>query len=283
MQTSDSNIYAGGDCVECKCLITGEQVYIPSGSVANRHGRVIADNILGIKRKFKGVLRSIVVRVFDLTVGGIGINEELSGKKGYEYVTAIASFSSDKSHTFPERNPMTLKLVVRKDGKLLGAQVVGKGRCDKKLDSFAATIFASMNFTDLMNIDFAYSPPYSPAVDHVNTMGYIIDNKIRGLLKTIRPDELKSKLERREDIVLVDLRTRREVEVDKISASNYINIPFEEFRNKLKELNIPKNKEIVLICSTGYRSYEALRILEERGYKNVKSLEGGTLLFKAFQ
>ena len=285
LQTTDPHVYAGGDCVENKCLITNDFVYLPSGSIANKHGRVIADNITGLKRKFEGVLRSLVLKVFDLTVGAIGINEELAKKKGFNIISAIVPFSSDKSHVYPERNPIILKVIVEKNTKrILGVQVVGTGRGDKKLDSLAVAIQSNAKISELMNLDFAYAPPYSPAVDHVNTISYVIDNKLNNLIYTIKPDEFKRKIESNDDFLIIDVRTYAEARIEKIEDKRCIHIPLEKFRESIpKLLKIPKEKEIILVCSSGYRSYEALRILISLGFVNVKSLEGGLLLFKSFQ
>ncbi len=284
LQTSDPNIYAGGDCVECKCLITGSEIYIPSGSIANMHGRVIGNNITGLKTEFKGVLRSLILKVFDLTVGAIGLNEETAKSLGYDTISAIATFPSDKSHIYPERRPIVLKIVVDKNTKrVLGVQAVGPGASDKKLDVFASIIHSKMSIDDLMDIDFAYAPPYSPAINHVNTMGYIVDNKLRGFLRTIHPIELKRKLESDDDFIILDLRTDAEVKLNRIDDRRCIHIPFEKFRQDFHKIqNLSKEKEIILICSTGYRSYDVLEYLTSNGFKNVRSLEGGFYLFKAF-
>jgi NADPH-dependent 2,4-dienoyl-CoA reductase/sulfur reductase-like enzyme/rhodanese-related sulfurtransferase len=273
LQTSDPNIYAGGDCVENIHLITKKPVYIPLGSTANKHGRVIGDNVTGGNSTFPGVLGTTIFKVFDLNVARTGLSEKQARELGYDVVTAIAP-GPDRAHFFPGQKPIRIKLVAdAKTGKLLGAQMVGWGVVDKRIDIIVTAMHMGATIDDLANFDLAYAPPYSAAVDTLIHAANVARNKRDGLYKTISSFEVKEKLDKGEDIVLLDIRSDEEYrKFKKIEDSRVLRIPLEELRESLDK--IPKNKEIVIICQIGSRAYEAQRILAGNGF-DAKVMEGG--------
>lgn len=275
LQTSDPDIYAGGDCVENINRLTGKPCYVPLGSTANKHGRVIGDNITGGDSKFPGVLGTAVFKAFDFNVGRVGLSEKDCTRLGIPYLVAWTP-GPDRAHYYPTAKPMVLKLISNADnGKLLGVQAVGTGDVAKKIDVVAAALFYGAATRDLADIDLAYAPPYSSAVDLLAHASNVIDNKARGIASAISPAQLKEQLAAGEDIVLLDVRTPQEVETAPFEDSRVVNIPLGKLRERLAEL--PKDKRIVAFCKISVRGYEAQRILNGQGFDNVEFLDGGVM------
>jgi len=272
MRTSDESIYAGGDCVETTFLLTGEKIIAPFGDVANKQGRVIGENITGGKAIFPGVIGTAIFKVFDLTVASAGVNEEKAKKAGFDYFTVLAP-SADRAHYYPQTSYIRLKLIVEKGSwRVIGVQGAGMGEVAKRIDVLSTAIQAGMTIDQLSNIDLAYAPPYSPALDPVINIANVAMNKRDGLFEGINVFELKEKLEK-EDVVVVDVRSEEEFKGARIRSEKVMNIPLLELRERLNEL--PRDKEIILVCSLGLRSFEGARILKNAGFEKVKILEGG--------
>jgi len=270
MRTTDERIFAGGDCVENVCLITGEPIYTPMGSVANRHGRVIGDNVTGGKSKFPGVLGTTIFKVFELNVARTGLTERRARELGYDVVTCLVS-GPDKTHYYPHQKPIRIKIVADGSGRILGAQIVGFGVVDKRLDVIASAIQMKANVRDVANFDLSYAPPYSQAMDTLTHSANTIRNKIDGLLETISCFDLKEKIERGDDFLILDIRSEEEFKKKRIEDERVIHIPQDELRERFKDL--PK-KEIVIVCQIGSRSYDSYRFLKSKGF-DCKILEGG--------
>ncbi len=272
MQTSDDRIYAGGDCVETTNLLTGKKVVAPFGDVANKQGRVIGENITGGNEKFPGVYGTCIFKVFDYTVAGTGLNEAQAREAGVDYMTAIAP-GPDRAHYYPAARYIRLKLIVEKGTwRIIGAQATGMGEVAKRIDVISTAIQAGMTIDQLSNLDLAYAPPYSPALDPVITAANVARNKRDGLFEGITAFDVKNILER-DDVVLLDVRSEEEFRTKKIESDKLLHIPLLELRERLDE--VPKDKEIIIICQLGLRSYEAARILAGAGFKRVKVMEGG--------
>ncbi|MDI3497277.1 FAD-dependent oxidoreductase [Archaeoglobus sp.] len=272
MRTSDESIYAGGDCVETTCLVTGKKIIAPFGDVANKQGRVIGENITGGRAVFPGVIRTAIFKVFDFTAASAGVNEQMAKEAGLDYFTVIAP-SPDRAHYYPQANYIRLKLIVEKGSwRVIGAQGVGMGEVAKRIDVLSTAIQAGMTIDQLANLDLAYAPPYSPALDPVITIANVAMNKRDGLFEGINVFELKEKLEK-EDIVILDVRSEEEFKTRRIESEKVIHIPILELRERLDE--VPRDKEIVVVCAIGLRSFEASRILKHAGFEKVKILEGG--------
>lgn len=278
MQTSDPDIYAGGDCVEQKRLVGEQQVFVPMGSTANKHGRVIGTNITGGNDTFRGVLGTAIVKVFDFNAGTTGLSEAAAKDAGFDVMTTLSP-APDKAHFYPNALPIAIKLVAdKKTRKLLGAQIIGPGVVDKRLDVVITAMTFGATVDDLANLDLAYAPPYSPAMDNIITAANVLRNKIDGLARGYSPRELKEKLDKKEDFVILDARMPTEIEeIGRIDAGNIINIPLGAIRKRIDE--IPRDKEIVTMCKISLRGYEALKILEGLGYSNLAFLDGGILLW----
>ncbi len=276
LKTSDDNIYAVGDAVQVKNLISGEETMIPLAGPANKMGRMAADNICGMGRRYKGTEGSSVAKVFDMTVACTGLNErqlKASGKKiNDDYKITIVHPLSHAGY-YPGGMPLTLKLIFAKDGKVLGAQAVGYKGVEKRIDVIATAMQFGATVYDLEETELCYAPPYSSAKDPVNIAAFSAENILSGNVDNITVEELK----KLKDAVILDVRTPAEREMGAIEGS--INIPVDSLRDKLKTLD--KDKMYVVHCAVGLRSYIASRIMMQTGFKNVKNLAGGYTTYKA--
>ena len=273
MQTSDEKIYAGGDCVETNHLVTGRKIIAPFGDVANKQGRVIGENITGGRAVFSGVINTAFFKIFDFTVAATGVKEAAAKDAGIECMSVIAP-GPDRAHYYPGTAYIRLKLLVEKETwKVVGAQATGMGEVAKRIDILSTAIQAGMTIDQLSNLDLAYAPPYAPALDPVITAANVAMNKRDGMFKGITVFELKEKLDRGDDIIVLDVRSEDEFKRSHISSEKVVNIPLLELRERLGE--IPRDKEIVTVCALGLRSDETARILKGAGFEKVKVLEGG--------
>jgi NADPH-dependent 2,4-dienoyl-CoA reductase/sulfur reductase-like enzyme/rhodanese-related sulfurtransferase len=275
MRTSDPDIYAAGDCVECVDLLTGQPCYMPLGSTANKQGRVAANNVCGFDDTFPGVLGSTVCKVFDYCVARTGLTEAAAAKLGYDPVAALAP-AADRAHYMPTAKPLLLKIVAdRKSRRLLGAQATGPGAGDKRIDVAAMAITAGMTVDLLAQVDLCYAPPYAPAMDNLITAADIARNKLDGLMTGASAMEVQRLLQDGADFVLLDVRTP--AEYDKVRLPHSTLIPLGKLRGRLGEL--PKHKPIVAFCQISLRGYEASRILKAAGFENVRVLDGGVAMW----
>ncbi|MBU0495875.1 MAG: FAD-dependent oxidoreductase [Chloroflexi bacterium] len=275
LQTSDPDIYAGGDCVANRHLITGDLVFVPMGSTANKHGRVIGDNVLGGDERFPGVLGTAVLKVFDYNVGKTGLTEQQARDAGYDVVTALAP-SPDCAHYYPTHKLVFIKLIAdRETGKLLGIQALGPGEAVKRVDVMAAALTFGATAEDLTRVDLGYAPPYSTAIDIAAHAANIIRNKMDGTAQSISPLTVKEKLDRGDEFVWLDVRSPSEYEEMRIEDPRVKLIPLGLLRRRVDEL--PKDAEIITFCKISLRGYEAQRILEGEGFENVWFMDGGVM------
>ncbi len=271
MQTNDPHIYAAGDIVESTHLVTGKKVRVPLAGPANKQGRVAGTNAAGGKLKFKGVLGTFIVKIFDIVAAKTGLSEKELAKEKIEY---FLSYSATKSHSgyYPGAEWMIIKLLVEKGtGRILGAQVVGAKGVDKRIDVLATAIYANLTVEDLENLDLAYAPPFSAAKDPVIIAGMVASNLLRGEIETININEFNAALEKGEELQVVDCRSISDIDMMGHIPDAEI-MPVDEIREWFGDLD--KDAPTVLYCGIGYRSYLAYRILKHHGF-NVKNLSGG--------
>ncbi|MCK5805524.1 MAG: FAD-dependent oxidoreductase [Lentisphaeria bacterium] len=275
MCTSDPDIYAAGDCVECHDLVTGRLCYAPLGSTANKQGRIAAINVCGGDDSFPGVLSSTVCKVFDYCVGRTGLTERMALDLGYDAMSVLAP-GPDRAHYMPTAEMLLFKLVVEKrTGRVLGAQATGPGEGAKRIDVVAMAITAGMTVHDLANADLCYAPPYATAMDITITAANIARNKLDGHMIGISSAEVKRKLDARDDFVFLDVRTPAEYDQEKLPRT--VSIPLASLRGRINEL--PRDKEIVTFCQISLRGYEAALILQTDGFADVKVMDGGTVMW----
>ena len=268
LQTSNPDIYAGGDGVEIKDFVTGENTLIPLAGPANRQGRIIADNICGIESAYKNSQGTSVLKVFDLTAASVGNNEKQLKSKNIPYWKTFV-FSKDHAGYYPGAVEVLYKLLFSPDGKILGAQGVGLDGVEKRIDVISSIMRNGGKIQELLDSELCYAPPYSSAKDAVNILGMNADNILRGLLKPAYFEDL-------ENSYLIDVRQKEIFEISTIEGA--VNIPIAQLRNRINE--VPRDKKVILFCNTGYTSYNASRILIQNGFNNVYSLCGGISLYK---
>ncbi len=274
MRTSDADIYAVGDAVQVKNFVTGADALVPLAGPANKQGRIAADNIAGIASVYKGAQGSSVMKLFELTAACTGLNERSARQAGRAADSALL-FSPDHATYYPGAKNMTLKVIFdRADGKILGAQAIGFGGTEKRIDVLAAAIRAGFTAEDLTELDLCYAPPYSSAKDPVNMAGYVIGNLLGGLVRQHTWKDVE-KIAADEGAVLLDVQTRGEYEAAHLNGA--VNIPVDELRGRMNELD--KSKTIYVNCYSGLRSYIACRMLTANGFQ-CSNLAGGIRFYK---
>ena len=245
--------------------------------MANRQGRVIGTNLAGGNAKFKGAVGSFVVKIFEAALAGAGLSLPTALRNGIDAVSVQVA-QLDRAHFYPEKSMVHLELVVEKDTRrVLGIQGFGeKGDAlVGRINAVAAILEDSPTVDRISNLELAYSPPFSSAMDVLNALGNTAENMLDGLYKPIDADGFAKAWESRDGSQLIlDCRARQDGEA---FAEKYpecwINIPQDELRERFGE--VPKDKDIILLCNTGVRSYEAQLNLRELGMKQPRSVQGG--------
>ena len=275
METSAPDVYAVGDAVQVKNFVTNADDVIALAGPANKQGRIAADNICGLDSHYHGSQGSSVLKLFDLTVATTGINEKMARRNGIKSDSVILSPMSHAGY-YPGGMVMTMKVVFEKNTyKLLGAQIIGYDGVDKRIDVLATAIRVGMKATELKELDLAYAPPYSSAKDPVNMAGFMIDNISTGVLKQWHIEDADN-LPRDGSVTLLDTRTVGEYQRGHIEG--FYNIPVDELRDRLNEVN--PTKPVYVICQSGLRSYISCRILEGNGY-TAYNFAGGFRFYEA--
>lgn len=274
MRTSDPSIYAAGDAVQIKDYQSGQDALVPLAGPANRQGWIIANNIAGRALKYPGSQGTGIVKFKDLTVAMTGKNEKHLQRLGWEYMVCHIHPNSHATY-YPGAAQMTLKLLFTpRDGKVLGAQIVGFEGVDKRIDVLATAIHAGLTVFDLQELELAYAPPFSSAKDPVNMAGYVASNMVQGDVEVIRWEEVGDRVKK--GAYLLDVRTKEEIQMGMVPGAT--NIPLDELRENLDKL--PRDKEIIAYCQLSLRSYIATRILLQHGF-NAKNTSGGYKLYSS--
>lgn len=222
--------------------------------------------------KYSGTLGTSIAKVFELAVAATGLNEKTLRSLGLPY-EAIHLHPLSHAGYYPNAEPMTFKLIFdRNSGRIYGAQAVGKEGVDKRIDVIATAIKGRLTVRDLPDLELAYAPPFSSAKDPVNMAGYVASNIMDGLVETVSWNEIDHIVAK--GGVLVDVRTKEEIAQGMIPGS--IHIPLDELRDRLHEL--PKEKDVYVICQAGLRGYIAVRILRQHGFHAI-NIDGGYRLY----
>lgn len=276
MQTSDKNIYAVGDAISIKNIVTNQLSTISLAGPANKQGRVAADNIAGFESSYKGSVASSVLKVFDITVASTGINEKTAKANKINFEKIIISPTSHATY-YPGGTVMTIKLLFERESeRILGAQIVGFDGVDKRIDVIATAMQAGMRVTSLKDLDLSYAPPYSSAKDPVNMLGFVAENVVTNKVKHFYYEDIESLLND-SNVILLDTRT--DWEYDNGHAKGFdVHIPVDALRERLDELD--KSKKIYVMCQSGLRSYIACRILSQNGF-NCYNFAGGYRLYES--
>ncbi|WP_270346582.1 FAD-dependent oxidoreductase [Lactococcus petauri] len=271
-QTSVPDIYAVGDAILVKNQITGNDAFISLASPANRQGRQVADILAGLPVTNKGSIGTAIVRTFSLTAASTGLSEKQTQDADLKY-KAVHITANDHAGYYPGASSILLKLIFNPEsGHIYGASAVGQKGVDKRIDVLATAIKAGMTVFDLPELELSYAPPFGSAKDPVNMIGYAAMNIAMGLSDNIQWHQLEAELAQGK--VLLDVR--QENEVARGGFKEAINIPLNDLRQSMDKLD--KNKEYIVSCQSGLRSYTAERILKQEGFK-VENLDGAYGLY----
>lgn len=267
METSVADIYAAGDLVEKKDIITGNYILAPLAGPANREGRVAGCNAAGGNLEYKGTLRTAIVSFENACCAQTGLSYKEAIKFGYD---AHFTYTEDPNHVeyYPDPKYIFIKLIFdKKTGKILGAEASGENGVERRIDIISTTIFAGLTVYDLGEIDFCYSPPYGAAKDPVNISGLVATNFINSS-NLITPQQFLEIYSN--ELQILDVRTR--IEFKSYRVKNAINIYLNDLRESLEELN--KNKPVYIYCAVGYRGYVATKLLRNYGF-DAYNISGG--------
>jgi rhodanese-related sulfurtransferase len=270
LQTNIPDVYAAGDAIEVVNPFTGKKTAIPLAGPANKQGRIAADNIHGVTpRSYLSTMGTAIAKVFDLAVGVTGATEKFCRAESIPYQSAI-THSNHHAGYYPGAAMLSFKLLFSPESRrVLGAQVVGSEGVDKRIDVIATAIQSEMTIDDLTEIEHAYAPPFSSAKDPVNMIGFVAQNILNGLVKSISFDAVREALE--EGAFLLDVRTPGEFAAGTIPGA--VNIPVDDLRDNLAKL--PQDKTVLIFCKVGLRGYLASRILTAHGFSKCFNLSGG--------
>lgn len=268
MQTSEPSIYAVGDAIEEADYVTGNPTLVPLAGPANRQGRMAADNMLGRQETYQGTQGTAICKIFDLAIASTGKNEKTLKREGIPYRKIYVHTASHASY-YPGAEIVSFKMLYCPDSKkILGAQAAGKDGVDKRIDIMAVAQRAGMTIDQLQHLELTYAPPFGSAKDVINQAAFVANNIENGDIKPIQFEELDHLSENQ---LVVDVRTPAEIQsFGTIEGS--VNIPVDELRNRMEEL--PKDKELLVLCAVGLRGNVACRQLTNRGY-DARNIVGG--------
>ncbi|MCL2829169.1 MAG: FAD-dependent oxidoreductase [Betaproteobacteria bacterium] len=274
-QTSDPAIYAVGDAVQVKHVVSGNPAILPLAGPANRQGRIAADAIFGRPSAYRGSQGTAICKLFGMTAGATGLNEKALKASNTPY-RKIYIHPNHHAGYYPGAKQLHIKLLFSEEsGRVLGAQVVGEKGVDKRLDVLATAIQAQMSVDDLAEMELAYAPPYGSAKDPVNLAGMVAQNLLAGLSSLIDPEELDAALSA--GASLVDLRQPEELRQGHIPGAK--NLPMQQLR---EQASFPKDVPLIVYCQIGLRGYVGQRLLQQRGW-SVRNLNGGFRTWKMMQ
>ena len=271
-QSSDPDIYAVGDAAEYYCGPDGQQMRVPLAGPANRAGRLAGQHAAtGTATPSAMVMGTAIVRVFDYAAGMTGLSAKAATRAGLQFrcVTIVAG---QHAGYFPGATPITLKLIyAADDGRVLGAQAIGKDGIDKRIDVIATALAFKATVRDLAGLDLAYAPPFGAAKDPIHQAAFAACNQLDGLGDLLDPDADLSGYQ------VVDVRTAAEITIAPLTGCpSFIAIPLDELRDRLHELD--PSKPTVVSCGVGVRGHVAQRILKQHGFVNVANLSGGATM-----
>ncbi len=277
MRTSDPSIYAVGDAVEVRRFQTGKPSKLALAGPALRQARLAANAVYGLPDFLPGVLGSAVIRVFGLNAASTGMNEKQCRDEGFDYGVSFV-IPYDRVGIMPGAKPMFFKLLYEKaTGRVLGAQAVGQGNVDKRIDVVSTALRFHACIDDLKDLELCYAPAFGTARDVVNLAAMSACDQRDGLVRQVSFTEIRNLLERGEYIL--DVR-----EADEFASGHIIgavNIPLGELRERINE--IPRNRAVYIHCRSGQRSYNASRALLQLGFTDVFNVAGSFLALSWYE
>lgn len=274
MRTSDENIYAVGDAIQVKNVVSGMDDYLPLAGPANKQGRIAADNICGHPHTYGGSQGTSICKVFEMTVAWTGLSEQKAKALGLQY-DKVYLWSNDHASFYPNMRHISQKVIFEKPtGRILGAQLSGFSGVDKRCDTLAMAARAHMTGHDLAEVELSYAPPYGSAKEPINMVGFVIENVLAGNIRMVHWHDFENFVAEKKP-QLVDVRPVNAFMDGYIEGS--ISIPYEQFRKRF-EKKLDKDRPVLLICNMGLNSYNCYRMLSQRGY-DCYSLAGGYRLY----
>ena len=270
-QTSDLSIYAVGDAIEVFSRLTHKPMRLALAWPAQMEARAAADHIYGLRNQQKGFLGSSVIRIFDLLAASTGLNEKTAKAEHIPYETAYV-IPSDKVSLMPDAHPIHLKVLFETPtGRLLGAQAIGKGEADRRIDVIAALISMNGTLEDLKNAELCYAPVVSTAKDATNMAALVGLNLLHGAYRQVPLTKVRELVET--NACIIDVREPGEYNAGHLI--NAVNIPLSQLRQRMDE--IPKDRPVYLHCRSSQRSYNAVMALQHCGFTNVYNIAGSYL------
>ena len=271
MQTSDPDIYAVGDAVEIFSRQTGKPGRLALAGPAQRQARIAADHICGLSSAYKGFIGSSCIRVFDLNAAATGLNQRAAEAAGIHW-DQVTVFASDKVGIMPDSHYLAFKLLFEvPSGKLLGAQAIGRGEADKRVNAVAALIGMGGTLEDLLDFEHCYAPLFSTAKDVVHMAAMAASNVLSGRIRQVPVTQVRSLVEH--GACIIDVREVPEFEAGHIKGA--LNIPLSTLRQRLDE--IPRDRPVYLHCRSSQRSYYACCVLQGHGFDQVFNISGSFL------
>lgn len=279
-QTNDPDIYAVGDAIEVYHRLMNKQTRLALAGPAQRQARAVADHMYGMSVSNKGVIGSSSIQVFDYAAAAAGLNERTAKQIGLS-VDAAYIIAPDKVGLMPDSNPLHFKLIYEvPTGRIIGAQAIGKGNADKRIDVIATLITMNGTIEDLKELELSYSPMFSTAKDVVNLAALVATNLMAGRFKQVRVSDVRQLVE--EGAFIVDVREANEFAQGAVKGA--VNIPLSELRERMEE--IPTDIPVYVHCRSSQRSYNAVMALNNSGYTNVTNISGsflGISLYEYYQ
>lgn len=272
-RTNDNDIYAVGDAIEVYHALARKTTKLPLAGPAQKEARQVADHIHGKVVRNTGFIGSSVIKCFNYNAAATGLNEEMIEALKLDIKYEVAKvIPGDKVGLMPDCEPLHFKLIFEiPTGKVLGAQAIGKGNVDKRIDVIATAIKFGATVDDLRDLELCYAPPFGTAKDVVNFAGYVACNLLQGEFKQVREKDIRNIV--REKALIIDVREKHEYELSHIIGAK--NISLSELRDRINE--IPKDEPVYLHCRSAQRSYNALKALKNLGYENIYNVSGGFL------
>jgi NADPH-dependent 2,4-dienoyl-CoA reductase/sulfur reductase-like enzyme/rhodanese-related sulfurtransferase len=267
--TSDPNIYAIGDAIQVYNPIMRDYFTLALAGPAQRQARAVANHIHNVPVFYPGYIGSSVVKVFNYNAAATGLNEHALAKMDIDY-DFVKIVPKDKVGLMPDSEELHFKIIFEKPtGRIIGAQAIGRGNVDKRIDVIATSIAAKATVDHLTYLELCYAPPFGSAKDVVNMAGYVASNVLHGAFKQASITDIRSLVEA--DAFILDVREQCEWDAGHIIGARHI--PLSELRERLDE--IPQDEPVYLHCRSGQRSYNACMALQNRGWDNVYNVEGG--------
>jgi NADPH-dependent 2,4-dienoyl-CoA reductase/sulfur reductase-like enzyme/rhodanese-related sulfurtransferase len=284
MQTSDPDIYAAGDCVASLNLISGKRLVVPLGSLANRQGRVVGDNLAGIPSIFRGVTGSFIIKAFDVCVGATGLSYQTAKAEGFN-AEKVITIQSDRAHFLPSQESMPILMVVdRSNRRVLGVQGFGQmgDGVLARINAAAGLLSQNATIDDFSNLELAYAPPFSTAVDALNATANVADNLVRGRFRQVSIKAFINWLKdsvANPDWIAIDTRSEQDsLPFVNTYGERWLSFPYQDMRKRYQDL--PDDKQLIIVCGAGTRSYEVQVFLDSVGINNSLVLGGGIMTLR---